>query len=341
MAEPPVPSAWLNPDTSVSVIMPVLNEEQYLAAAVQSVLAQEHTGEIEVVLGLGPSKDTTNEVARDLAASDSRIRLVTNPTGETAEALNLAIAASTNPIIIRVDAHGELAPGYIAHAVSELSRTGADNVGGVMSAAGETSWEKATALAMTSKIGVGNAAYHVGGLAGPSASVYLGCFRRTALERVGGFDVRFKRAQDWELNHRLRSTGGLVWFTPELQVKYRPRSNIWALAKQYFQYGTWRRAVMRSYPETKSLRFLAAPALVVSLVVAALLLLAGVWFRPLAWVGGGLLLAYFGCELVAGWFISRKNSWLVRFFTPFALMTMHLAWGTGFLTSRLRLSRES
>lgn len=320
--------------------MPVLNEEQHLAAAVRSVLGQKHTGEIEVVLGLGPSRDATNEVAQMLKASDSRVRLVANPTGHTAEALNLALAESTHPIVIRVDAHGELSPGYISHAVLELSRTGADNVGGVMAAIGATSWEKATALAMTSKIGVGSAAYHVGGAAGPSDSVYLGCFRRSALERVGGFDVRFKRAQDWELNHRLRSTGGLVWFTPELQVKYRPRASIRALAKQYFQYGRWRRAVMRTYPETRSARFLAAPLLVGTLVGAALLLFAGVWFRPLAWVGGALLLGYLVCELVAGWFIARKSAWQVLFLTPFALMTMHLAWGAGFLTSRLQLSQE-
>jgi len=341
MVTPLVSDTSVEPTSNVTVIMPVLNEERHLAAAVTSVLSQVHDGEIEVILGLGPSSDHTNAIAKQLRDEDSRIVLVENPTGQTADALNAALQASSHPIVIRVDAHGELAPDYIRNAVLELHRTGADNVGGVMAASGVTTWEKATALAMTSPIGVGNAAYHIGGGAGPSSSVYLGCFRRSALERVGGFDPKFKRAQDWELNHRLRTTGGLVWFTPKLEVKYRPRPNVLALARQYFEYGTWRRALMRRYPETRSLRYLAAPLLVGALISATALMLAGLWVRPLLWLGLMCWALYLISEVFAGLYISRKVAWRVKLATPLALLTMHLAWGVGFITSPRRLSRES
>ena len=52
-------------------------------------------------------------------------------------------------------------------------------------------------------------------------------------------------AEDWELNYRIRASGGLIWFTPELKVMYRPRATLGALAKQQFRYGRWRRVVAR------------------------------------------------------------------------------------------------
>ena len=90
------------------------------------------------------------------------------------------------------------------------------------------------------------ARFHTGGDAGPADTVYLGVFRRAWLTRMGGYDPRFTRAQDWELNHRIREAGGLVWFSPLLRVAYRPRPTLAALARQYRDYGRWRRVVTRS-----------------------------------------------------------------------------------------------
>ena len=95
-----------------------------------------------------------------------------------------------------------------------------------MAAEGVTDFERAVAAAMTSPIGVGQASFHVGGEEGPAPTVYLGVFRREVLERLGGYDETFLRAQDWELNHRIRESGGVVWFTPRLPVSYRPRSDL-------------------------------------------------------------------------------------------------------------------
>ena len=45
---------------AVAVVMPVLNEENYLEAAVLAILSQDYEGPIQVVLALGPSTDRTN-----------------------------------------------------------------------------------------------------------------------------------------------------------------------------------------------------------------------------------------------------------------------------------------
>ena len=49
-----------------------------------------------------------------------------------------------------------------------------------------TTFQRAVAWAMTSKAGVGSAAFHTGGGAGPVDSVYLGVYHREAIEQAGG-----------------------------------------------------------------------------------------------------------------------------------------------------------
>ncbi|MGH8824579.1 MAG: glycosyltransferase family 2 protein, partial [Jiangellaceae bacterium] len=244
----------------VSVIMPVRDEERHLSDAVARVVGQDYPGEIEVILAVGPSRDRTAGIAADLAVRDRQVRVVDNPAGRTANGLNAAIAAARYGIVVRVDGHGLLPPGYIRRAVEELRETGAANVGGIMRAEGETDFERAVARAMTSPLGIGGARFHLGGKAGPADTVYLGVFRRDVLARLGGYDEHFVRAQDWELNHRIRQAGETVWFTPDLVVAYRPRPDLWALARQFFRTGQRRREVVRWHPDTASPRYLAAPA---------------------------------------------------------------------------------
>lgn len=313
--------------------MPVLDEERHLAASVSAILASAYAGPLEVILALGPSQDGTDEVAAELATHDQRVHTVPNPSGRTSAALNAGIAVASHDIVVRIDGHALIPDDYLTVAVSTLEDTGADNVGGVMGAVGETDFERAVAAAMTSWFGVGGAAFHIGGAAGPALTVYLGCFRREALERVGGFDESMVRAQDWELNHRIRETGGTVWFTPDLRVTYRPRGSVRALAKQYWQYGRWRREVTRRHPGTVSLRYLAAPATVAAIsggaALAAVGLLTG--HRRLAAFGASAPLAYAVGNLAASIWIGRGEPARVRLRIPAALATMHLAWGAGFL----------
>jgi len=318
----------------VSVIMPVLNEERHLRGAVEAILAQEYGGEMEVVVALGPSSDRTDEIAAELVREDPRVHTVPNPTGRTPAALNAAIKASRHPIVVRVDGHGILSPNYIATAVRLLEETGAQNVGGIMHAEGENDWEHAVAAAMTSKIGVGNAAFHTGGEAQSAETVYLGVFRREALERQGGYNVEFVRAQDWELNFRIREAGGLIWFSPELKVSYRPRPSVKALAKQYKDYGRWRHVVARYHEGSINLRYLAPPAAVCAIAAGVVV---GALVTPWGFViPGGYLAAIAAGSVPAGKGLPLK----ARLQIPVALATMHMSWGWGFLTSPKSLAKK-
>ncbi|MDO5501445.1 MAG: glycosyltransferase family 2 protein [Propionibacteriaceae bacterium] len=304
--------------------MPILNEEGHLADAVGSVLAQDYPGELEAVVAVGPSTDRTHEVADALAASDPRIVVVDNPTGRTPDGLNAAIGAAHHDIIVRMDGHGELSPGYIRRAVEVLEETGAANVGGLMQAEGLDDLQQAVAVAMTSPLGIGASKFHTGGQAGPSDTVYLGCFRREWLERVGGYDPHFSRAQDWELNYRIREAGGIVWFDPTLTVTYRPRATWRDLAHQFFTTGQWRRQVTQRHPESVNARYLAPPVAVAGLVAGSV---AGLAWRP-AWL---IPAGYAALVTLGGAWIARDQPVGVLARMPGVLATMHLTWGAGYL----------
>ncbi|MET9018837.1 glycosyltransferase family 2 protein [Actinopolymorpha sp. NPDC004070] len=334
----PADTAW----PGVSVVMPVLNEERHLRTAVAQVLSQDYPGRMELVIAIAPSRDRTQQIAEELVAEDSRVRLVQNPAGITPSGLNAAIRVARYEVVVRVDGHGILSPGYIRRAVELLAETGADNVGGVMAAEGEPGFEEAAAKAYVSPIGLGGARFHVGGEAGPADSVYLGVFRRETLDRLGGFNDVFARAQDWELNHRIRQAGGTVWFSPDLRVTYRPRSNLRALVRQFYLTGKWRRAIGRTHPGTFNYRYLAPPLAVLGcglgLVLGLAGLLAGVPWLLLGFVlPAGYLLLVVAASAVEGRGMSlRGRAWL-----PVVVATMHMTWGAGFLVSPRSLGRPT
>ncbi len=320
---------------TVAIIMAVLNEEKHIAQAIDRLLAQDYPGQTTIVIAVGPSHDRTAEIVRGISALHANVLMVENPSGRTPSGLNAAIAATDAEVVVRVDGHALVPNDYVSQGVQTLERTGADNVGGIMAAEGESAYQHAVAAAMTSRFGVGGAAFHIGGEEGPALTVYLGCFRRSALDRVGGFDETMIRAQDWEMNYRIRATGGIVWFTPTMLVKYRPRSSAKALAKQYFGYGTWRREVARRYPDTVSLRYLAAPVMVLGLLV-------GLIFLALGLVLGNLLLLILGLipigtyllAVVLASLVSGDRKSIVRLLAVFP--TMHISWGCGYLLGRAR-----
>ena len=329
----PIPELIGSPLPAISVILPVLNEESHLEGAVLSVLSQDYRGPLEIILALGPSRDRTNEIATKLASQDNRVKLIDSPTGKTAAGLNIALAASKSPVVVRVDGHAQIPKNYISLIVEILNKTGAVNVGGVMAAVGTTAFERAVAGAMRSPLGVGASRFHTGGAAGEADTVYLGAFRKEALIAAGCFDERFTRAQDWELNHRLRKAGGKIYFDPRLVVTYRPRSSVLALAKQYFNYGRWRRVVSRTHQGTINYRYLAPPVAVLGNLLSILMsfFLSTIFIIPLA--------IYLTFILLASFRIARSIGEIICM--PLILLTMHMSWGIGFITSPKSLAPKA
>ncbi|MTV27260.1 glycosyltransferase family 2 protein [Nitriliruptoraceae bacterium ZYF776] len=311
-------------DARVSVVVPARDAAATLPDALRSVLAQDPAVG-EVVVGCAPDDDATRRVVAEVAATDARVRTVDVPGGRTPDALNAAIAATDGEVVVRCDAHAVLPPGYVATAVAALRDSGAGNVGGQQVPEADRGFARAVAAAMRSPFGAGGAAYRGRPTAGPVDTVYLGVFRRAALTAVGGYDARFTRNQDAELNVRLRAAGYEVRYEPGLAVRYQPRGTVRGLASQYLQYGRWRRLTARTHRGSLQPRQLAAPVLVLGLIAAIVL----------AVVTGVALLAvlpaaaYVAGLVVAGALSAPSPALIVP--TAVALGTMHTSWGVGFL----------
>lgn len=306
----------------IAIVIPARNAAATLPEAVTTALSQSAD---EVIIAVGPSSDATRECAFDLSELHPSVKVVDNPSGRTADALNTAIEATSASILVRLDAQARLPEGYVTRAVATLRSTGAGNVGGRQVPDADDGFARAVAAAMRSPFGTGGAAYRAGGGAGPVDTVYLGVFRREALDAVGGFDPRFVRNQDAELNERLRRAGYLVWFDPELAVHYRPRGTIRGLARQYFEYGRYRRLTARVHPGSLRLRQLLPPVTVVVLggSVAAAVLLPG--RGPVLLIPGAYATAVLVAALQAADGLRQVPA------TACALFVMHVAWGAGFL----------
>ncbi|MDY0909335.1 glycosyltransferase family 2 protein [Microbacterium sp. CFBP9034] len=327
--------------------MPVLNEHDYLRRAVETVLAQDVAGPVELILALAPSTDGTTELARELAAADDRIVLIDNPAADIPVGLNLAITAGRYPTIVRVDAHSELEPGYTRLALATLERARAANVGGVMRADGRTPFQRAVARAYNSPIGLGGGAYHGGTQEGEAESAYLGVMRRAVLDEVGLFDESIRRGEDWELNLRIRRAGYRVWFDPTLSVTYWPRESWSRLVRQFSATGRWRGELVRRFGRGNSLRFFAPPLLVANIFVALVVgvlqatgVLDGGWavaasvvYLPIA----AYALVIIGVGLGRG----GGRGWRDKVWTMAVLPTMHLSWGYGFLIGVLRGAHDT
>ncbi|WP_243854482.1 glycosyltransferase family 2 protein [Canibacter zhoujuaniae] len=328
----PAASLMLPP---VSFVMPVLNEAAYIAEAVASIFAQNYPNEFELLLVLGNSTDGTTALAAELAEKHPQIRLINNPTNHIPTALNLGFNAAKHSVIVRVDAHSKLNSGYVERAVTELLRTGAANIGGVMRAAGRTRKQQAIADCYNSPFGLGGGVYHGEAPAGEAESAYLGVFNRATVVQAGGFDETILRGEDWELNRRIRNLGEKVWFDPQLKVTYYPRDSFRALAKQFWATGVWRAVIMRRYLSEHPARFFAPGLLVAALLFSTIItVIGGVGFAnngnpTLLFLGLALPVSYL-LGLIFAVFTMRPQNIRAALLRLSALPVMHLSWGLGF-----------
>ena len=312
---------------SVSIIMPVRNAQKTLDRTLGTILNQSYTNIVEIILAIGPSDDETSVVGDELGKLDPRIQIVENKAGGTASGLNLAAKLATGEYLVRVDSHCLLPYDYVNIAVKKIKETGAGNVGGVQMATGESGFQSAVAAAMTSRFGVGNSKFHYGGAEGPVDTVYLGVFDASLFKELGGFDEKLVRNQDYELNIRIREAGRSVWFTPEMVVKYFPRSNISQLFWQFFQYGSWKRKVIFKHPKSIKLRQLAPPSLVAMILASVILFaLSSAWYL--------IPLITYLLVSIAFSILQKNLSFHLRVTLILIFITMHVAWGLGFLLGR-------
>jgi glycosyltransferase involved in cell wall biosynthesis len=267
---PPLP-----PDPLVTVMMPVRDEAAHIAAALQSVIDQDHPSDrLEIVVSDGCSTDATREIVAEHAARQGApaIRLIDNPRRYRASALNEAIRVARGDLLVPVDGHSAIPPDFVRRLVEVSRQTGAACVGGRVITIGVDDVSRAIAAAQASRFGAGGAAFRVADEAGPVDTVQFGAYRREVFDVLGDFDEALLKTEDDEYNLRLQLAGGVIWLDPSITFEHHSRESYGALWRQYHDYGFFKPGVMRKHRKVVSVRHLVPPAFVVGLagsVVAA------------------------------------------------------------------------
>ena len=310
---------------SVSVVIPMYNEEGHIVRCLDSILANDYPKDkLEVLVVDGMSQDRSRELVQVYARRSPLVRLLDNPKRNQAPALNIGIGEAKGEIIVRMDAHTLYAPDYIRQCVHLLQTTGADNVGGVQRSVGVGYVSSAIAVAITSPFGVGDALFRFTDKPAWTDTVYLGAWTKSTLEDLGGFAEMGGVNEDYELNYRLRKRGGRILVSPKIRCRYFVRSSLPKLTRQYFRYGYWRVRTLVAHPDSLRWRQLAAPGLCACLLLSMLML-------PFNIIVGMMCPGlYFFASVLASVVVASKRGWKYLPMLPALFACMHLSWGTGF-----------
>ncbi len=325
---------------TISVIMPVLNEAAFIEGSLRAILDQDYPAEcLEVLVVDGMSNDGTREIVQRMAEVDGRVRLIDNPKRIIPAALNAGLVSARHAYIARMDGHTLVPPDYLRRCVEVMRQSGADCVGGRWVYAGTTYVGHAIAAAMDSRFGVGISRWRGARMAGEADTVPYGFMRRDQALALGGYNELLLTNEDYEFNYRLRRGGGRIYYSPAICMTYYVRSSLKALWRQYFRYGMWKARMLKLHPESLRLRHVLAPLLVLGLLGGAMLALA---WRPGRWVYGAGLGLYSLLVLVFSAKQAAQRGWQLLPVIAAAFVTLHLAWGIGFLSGAWRwwLHRE-
>jgi cellulose synthase/poly-beta-1,6-N-acetylglucosamine synthase-like glycosyltransferase len=315
---------------AVSVIVPVYNEERYIAVCLQAIMRQDYPCErMEILVVDGMSVDRTRDIVHGFAERDARIRLLLSPKRRTPYSLNVGVAASSGEVLVRIDGHSAVAADHVRRCVEFLLQTGADHIGGLMRQRGHTFMARTIALALSSPVGVGSARFRYTAREQDIDTVPFGAYRRDTLIRLGGFDEAFPIGQDSELDYRITLTGGRVRINPAISTDYFCRDSVPALARQFFRYGRAKAQILHKHGGLPSPRAL-APALFVTTMMA--LLLATPISHAARRALTSLLVAYTGLCLIAGIGIAARRGWRYAPLLPAIFAVLHISHGVGFLS---------
>lgn len=312
----------------VTIILPTYNEERYIDACLVSVHAQTYgVGNLEVLVVDGRSEDRTRQLASGWVDRLPGMKVLDNPKRRQGAALNIALEAASNDLIVRLDAHCRYADDYVERCVDALERTEATVVGGPMRPEGETPFGEAVALATTTPIGVGPGRFHYSETEEWVDTVFLGAFRRTEILEAGAYDEEIRQAgEDHELNFRITKGGGKILLDPAIRSVYHPRSSPGALWKQYHNYGQGKVSTLRKHRVLPTWRPLPPTLFVLGVLLGPL------WwqYQPTRIAFIGALGVYAGVVLITSLVTSRFRPGLALK-TSAAIVIMHVSFGLGFL----------
>ena len=312
----------------VSVVIPILNEERYIKGCLDSLMDQDYPKEfLEIILVDGLSDDKTPDIIKDYIKKYPFIKLYTNPHRTVQNAMNIGISNATGEYIVRMDAHAWYSNEYISMCVKYLQKTKAQNVGGTTVVRGKNKMQKVIAAAYHSPFALGGSKHYDESFEGYADTVAWGSFERKYLIELGMYDERLPRSEDDDLNFRIEKAGGKIFITPKIKSVYYPKETLAKLFKQYFDYGTWKVAVIKKHHKPSRIVHLIPMLFVLFIVLFGALsfcsdLIAKMFF--------GVMSIYFMLDI----YFSFNNKYAKKFSDEILLIithfVIHISYGLGF-----------
>jgi glycosyltransferase involved in cell wall biosynthesis len=313
---------------SVSIILPVYNEQDTIDGVLESLLAQDYGGTLEIIVADGGSDDGTQARLTGWVERDERVRFIDNPQRRQSPGLNAAAAVAAGDYLVRADGHTSYAADYVRRSIETLAESGADAAGGRMNPVGTVPFGKAVAAAMNSRLTMGPARFHHAERREEVDTVYLGAFGRDDYAAIGGFrNFPSGAAEDADFYHRWRRSGRTVVVDPEIHSTYTPRQTPGALASQYFRYGQGKTEMLWANGRFPSWRPWAPLLLILGIIAGLVILLV----TGLAWP---LLLLLGAWLIVIGIVAVRAKASTWRVFVAAGIM--HLTYGCGLFWGLVR-----
>lgn len=319
----------------VTVVMPTLNEAQFIGSVLMALINQEWSEALEILVVDGMSSDSTPQIVEQLAAKTPAKRSITllfNKQRNIPSALNIGIRAATHDIIIRLDGHTRPPSNFVQAVVRCLNSKGPRAIVGgrcKIVPSNTHSLAQAIAVAVSSRFGIGNAVYRTFNrdASMPLAvdTVPFGAYRRLVWTELGGYDESLFTAEDYDFNYRARQLGIGVWLLPNVSLSYYARGDLRDLWQQYFRYGYWSAQLCRKHNRVPALRKL-VPGLFVSWLAFFAVAFPPLFCASLAVYG----LVTIGTSLVVG---NAHRSIKVSLWLMVAFPVIHFSYGVGSLFS--------
>lgn len=237
----------------VTVVMPVKNEERFIAQTLGAVLAQDYPAErFEVLVADGGSTDSTRAVVAEFMDRHPNVRLADNAKGRSSAGRNVGFTQGRGELFVVVDGHCHIPSRNLLRDTARLFEQKEVHCLGRpqrLTPPGLTAFQEAVALARSSVLGHGTDSLIYSDHEGYASPVSNGAsYRREVFEQIGLVDESFDACEDVEFNLRVEQAGFRSYTSPALAVHYYPRESLAALARQMARYGAGRCRLWRKHP---------------------------------------------------------------------------------------------
>lgn len=314
--------------STVSIVIPCRNEEKFIAKNLDSILAQDYQGKIEVLVVDGQSTDRTRDVVNEYCEKyPGKVRLLDNPDRFTPNALNVGINASDSDIFVILGGHAYLEKSFVRLNVQRLesdSRLGC--AGGVINGIFENATGYLISKGMSSVFGVGNATFRLGGGRSFVDTVAFGAYKRDVFNKIGGFDENLVRNQDDDYNYRVLKGGFKILFDPEIVSNYYVRSSFPLLRRQYNQYGYWKVYVNKKHKRVTTVRQMFPALFILGIITGGLLSFLSINFL---FITLSFIALYIGLGLYFAAKLADKGTQILTLVRIFLIL--HFSYGFGYL----------